>query len=330
MSKRRGMMKLRKAGRSGKRSGVQGSGPAVDGSVQSFVTRTKTISVSFNAAGFSGSTGLLNTEDSGGSVSGANSVFLDPFTVGGRMNDLAGIFQEYRIKSGVVRYRTTEGMSGTVPSTSLAAVKYDPFGFTYGLSRDPAFAPANFDGAVQYGGKVTASDRNSTVHIPSTGWLFCDQVSSPSVADLRQCSFALLFGFLSGPANYNTGIMGYFSIELETEWRYPRETANIGIDERNAQAIANFVAQHKPKLSSAAQELKHEALDKIPELKQNGGHFGDDANAAAVKRTSAAPIGSDVSSVVRGGGPSDLPVHPLNLPPLPVVPSRSSEATKWW
>jgi hypothetical protein len=203
-------------GRTGRRKRRNASNMRLQTAVSTIPVRVNSYLLQAQAAG---TTFIFPDEGvTGGAV---NSCFLDCFSIGGRLANLATDFIQYRIKSGSFRFRSANSASGVTNTTGAATSSptYSQVQFCYGVSRDPTLAPTNFNEAVDYGGILTMSSKMSSCPIPPTGWKFINQPNAPSLSDIRQCSFGRLYAWPSVSFTAATSVLGYIEFNAVVQFK---------------------------------------------------------------------------------------------------------------
>lgn len=212
--------------------------------------------------------GGLNSEESGATLSNATSVILDPFAIGGRFNVIAQNFLQYRIKKAVLRFRPENTASGVQPNTGsgLTSPVYSNRVFVYGVSKDPDFVPNSFDNATDFGGHVTNVTRLSSVPVPPTGWRYVDTPASPTAADVRQCGFGALFFWFNGPTTAATPIYGYIEFDGIVQFRGAKDNTQVADP---APAIERYIEQNKERYTIVRQLSSEKVYGSKDEKKKN-------------------------------------------------------------
>jgi len=114
----------------------------------------------------SSGTGGLTTVESNASLTAANSVVLDPYTIGGRLSLMANLFTEYRFTKLKLTYVPDDTTASGVIETAggpTTTPSYANRSFAIGLATDPALSTLQFDSLVEMGGKISNTTRSVTL-----------------------------------------------------------------------------------------------------------------------------------------------------------------------
>jgi hypothetical protein len=135
-------------------------------------------------------TGGLTSVSSQTSSTAATSVFLDPYSIGGRLFTAAGLYSKYRFRRVVIRYVPDTTFSGVQESVAGATTtpSYGDRVFAWGFNRDPAYSTLSYSQLVQMGGRIGNTSRSSTLSFVNKDpqWYFTSATAgSPSTIDLR-------------------------------------------------------------------------------------------------------------------------------------------------
>jgi len=185
----------------------------------------------FNVGIINGSSTIgLTTQDSAINLAAIASImFLDPFSVGGRFQLFATLFQQYRICKARIRY---------VPLLDRAVALYPSLTNTsinicFGWLEDPTNAPSNYNSAVIFGGATTAITQSASAAIGPSGWKWSSTAgSSPTIIDLRQSSFGSMYVIadVAASAANVTENLGRFVLDFDVEFRGNSTVGAIGLE----------------------------------------------------------------------------------------------------
>lgn len=153
-----------------------------------------------------------------------SSLALYPDLIGGRFQELAHCFQQYRVRQCTVHYRSQTGVDGklldTAPTTTPSYMMNQ---FAIGFSADPVLTPTDAFSVVEQGGTLTQIGANVSYNYVDVNpkWLFVLPDSPNTVADLRQIAFGRLSAIWSIAPSANVAIaLGNILLDLDVEFRY--------------------------------------------------------------------------------------------------------------
>jgi len=168
------------------------------------------------------------TKNLGGGSIGPHAILeaVDPFAVGGRFLEIMQLFQRYKVIGGSLRYRPSSATGGAVQNVGAAAsATYAVREFTMGFARDPFLVPGDYNEAVEAGCTVGVSDKKAVAKIPACSWCFAELPGGPTIADVRQCMFGVVFWYF--PTNSTSATiqdLGFLDVELDVLVANPRFT----------------------------------------------------------------------------------------------------------
>lgn len=200
---------------------------------QANVAFIRTRAIPFRVTQASSGTGGITTVDSGASVTAANSVTLDPFTMGGRFAAFATQFQEYRIARGVLTYIPDTSSNGLVDIVAGATTtpSYENRTFSIGLFRDVALGTITYSAILEAGGALGSTSRQKRIRVTPTKWLWTSTTSaSPTTIDLRMVAFGRIYFSFFNPSTTATASYGHIMFDLFVEFRGAiQSAAPVGI-----------------------------------------------------------------------------------------------------
>jgi hypothetical protein len=195
--------------------------------------RCRIIVPSFNCTQGTGLPGCLTSALSGIAYSNVAVIPLNVGAIGGRLAQLAEVFQQWRARRLAIRYRTALGSDGALPNStvisSLAAVNNR---ICFGVCPDPAYAPVSYQNAVEYGGTVTSvrSNANFRADLDQSlmgGWRYCQSDSTATTSQARFADIGTLYAYFNLlPTSLITNSFGDFEIDLDVEFRFPQDNVN--------------------------------------------------------------------------------------------------------
>jgi hypothetical protein len=148
---------------------------------------------------------------------------LDPYIIGGRFAIFAAQYQQYRIKSGFVKYRpdcSPNGLVDMAGGPSSATVTYENRAFALGIFKDPALSSITYENILQTGGFYGSTTKGFTLRVPSSGWLWTSTTaSSPTTIDLRMTSFGKMFFAYFIASTTATASYGHLEFSLVIEFK---------------------------------------------------------------------------------------------------------------
>lgn len=182
----------------------------------------------------SGTGGFSSTAIASTSISSANSIYLDCYTVGGRLETMSSMFGQYRINKFGVRYTPFVSDSGVVPTPGGANTtpSYGHRTFALLCLADPAFSLATYAGLVSAGAKTFQTNRKGfyTFASPDRSWKYCSTtVSSPSLIDQRQASFGVMCVSFEDSSTAGTTTYGSFTLVYDVSFRIPMLGGTVSI-----------------------------------------------------------------------------------------------------
>jgi hypothetical protein len=182
-----------------------------------------------------------------------DSLALSPVQIGLRFAQMAECWQQYRVNRATIHYRPNVTSSGVLQSVNLetsGSEVYAPNELALGFSADPAFAPASYMNVLECGGTATMSSAPvSLTYTPRRAqWLYTEQPSTPSLADLRQCSFGRLNAFWKlTPAANVSNTLGQILMDLDVSFRFPMDNQLPEPSETKSDDSTIFVQNFIPK-----------------------------------------------------------------------------------
>jgi len=210
-------------------------------------------------------TGGITSVESQASVSHVNSIALDPYTIGGRLNAMAALFTEYRF----TRFKLTYVPDGTTSSGVLENVTggttsptYAARSFAMGLATDPALSTLSFAQIIEMGGKPTNTTRGLSFNIKGgvlNTWRYTSTTlpySSTTTIDLRLVApLKLYFAYFNSSTTAGASF-GEILIDATVQFRgavgiaQPIGSFNFKEDEKkdeNVDLVSSYILMKKPK-----------------------------------------------------------------------------------
>jgi len=174
----------------------------------------------------SGTGGFSSTAQAQTSISSANNIYLDPYTVGGRFYEVAGLFGQYQIQRFSVEYTPFLSDSGVVatPGGSNTTPSYAHRTFAIVVLADPAFSLTTYAGIMSVGGKSFQTNRKGTYNFMSIpkDWKYTStSTSSPTIIDERQASFGLLCFSFEDSSTASSFTYGSLALRWDAKFRVP-------------------------------------------------------------------------------------------------------------
>ena len=200
------------------------------------VVRVPFRGIPYNITQASSGTGGFSSVASLSSVTAANTVLIDPFSIGGRFADVAICFTRWRIRSikaeYVPAYTTASGVVD-LPGGASATANYISRPFVWGLISDPAFNAGTYYAMVEAGGVTGNTSRYSqcVARVRDPRWYFgTSTAASPTAIDQRMIApFMLVWRFQSSSTT-TTATYGNVILSFEAEFCGPAlETAQVGL-----------------------------------------------------------------------------------------------------
>jgi hypothetical protein len=155
-------------------------------------------------------------------LAAANSVSLDPFTIGGRLLLLGNNFLQYRIVRGRLTYVPDGSSNGIVEivSGATAAPTYAARPFAIGILKDPALSTVQYNAILDAGGKYGNTSKGKVLTIGPSGWLWTSTTSaSPTTIDLRMSAFGKLYFAFFNASTTATVSFGHIIVQLDVEFK---------------------------------------------------------------------------------------------------------------
>lgn len=245
--------------------------------------RTRIVGTPFNIAQTTSGKGCISTHDSQVSLTAATNVYLDPYSIGGRLFAMAALFEEYMIHRGTLTYIPQSNLAGIVDSPAgpglgpgVVASRF----FAMAVLDDPGFSATNTDTIVQSGGRWSNSSRMFRLPLPRSvlnKWRFSGTSVSygtpPTVPDIRQAAFGILCAQFSATSSTASGTLGVLVLDIDVTFRGPTEGTTIGFAKQLSGYIERTTGEDRAKLQVAAgilrrhfhapRQLQHEALSGI-------------------------------------------------------------------
>jgi len=152
----------------------------------------------------------------------ANTIKMQPVSLGGRFLAMATLFQKWRIKRMRWRYVPSASMSGVLESTTAASPTYNVCQLVMGVVRDPGLnVGLTFGQAVDTGAKPFSSVRPATYNLKPTGWLYTADQFPTTVSIQDRFSSAGIFYVYSDAQLPNNITLGELYLEGEVQFSYP-------------------------------------------------------------------------------------------------------------
>jgi len=185
----------------------------------------------------SGTGGFSSTTQAQVSISSANSIYLDPYTLGGRMYDFAGLFGQYMIRSLTVSYTPFLSDSGVVATPGGANTTPSYAHRTFGIVAlaDPAFILTTYPGIMSVGGKSFQTNKKGTYRFAGIprDWKYCTTTSSsPSTIDERQACFGVLCIAFEDSSTASSTTYGNLTLRWDATFRVPTIPGLVGAPPR--------------------------------------------------------------------------------------------------
>lgn len=212
-------------------------------------SRFRAIIPTFQIQAANGTTGLLYTDMAGISLTGANSMLLSPFSIGGRLYQESKLWLQYRVNECKFRFNTTLSTSGV--DATLGSLTTTP-SYTerlacFGTVADPDFAPVSYQNAVECGGKVVRLTENFSITTGtlSRRWCWTEAPITPSDADIRQCYFGRIYSFANNTSNASTAFYGKMEAEVDISFRFPADNDTAPAVQRNRELMREQFAMQQ-------------------------------------------------------------------------------------
>jgi len=166
-----------------------------------------------------------------------NTVYLDPFAIGGRTTVMASLFQKYRIRGGTFEYKP-DLLSGT---STINLV--NPPAACFGWHPDLVQVPQDYSDAIRFGAKPITFTKAERVLIGKSPWLYTSTTTaSPTLIDLRMCCFGGFYLFADGTATGSLSVeLGTIIASLDIEFMGAQDGASLGVENR-------YLTQYKDQL----------------------------------------------------------------------------------
>jgi len=222
-------MKSRRANRKGSRRGGNGQ------SLQAFESETVTVhfrEVPLQITQATSGTGGLTNLSGNASATSATSYNIDPYNIGGRLNEFAHLFAQYRFKSlrlNFIPQSTSAGVVDTVVGETTTPA-YENRAFSWAISPDPSITAGTFTTTGNIG-KFGNTSRSSFLVLPkNNNWLFTStSAASPTAIDLRMASPAKLIWVYYGTSTTATNNLGFIQYVGSIQFRHPtNDVAAVG------------------------------------------------------------------------------------------------------
>lgn len=232
-------------GRKGGRSRAnRGRGGTAQGSGR-FISKISSFSIivqPFTLRGANTLSGAISSTGGGSGISvvdGSDFAIIDNLALGGRFEKLVSNFSQCRIARGRIRYTSRTALSAT--NSALAQNN----GFVFGWQKDPFQEPTTYQVALEMGGKIGHTDRDSVVNMGPGRWVFTELPGGATEADVRQCSHGVFFAFFPVAATGGTGTVGDWHFELDIQCRWPKDDtdAHLTRSQKISQSISNYFSQ---------------------------------------------------------------------------------------
>jgi len=198
----------------------------------------------------SSGTGCIQTAESNVSLAYATTVELDPFAIGGRLNALASIYAQYRIKSGTLTYSPLSSYSGIISNAAgPVAGSYAERGLAWCIVSDPAIVITNYSQVGEVG-KFFRTSQRASLKVPRSGWLFTSTTlisGSTTAIDRRLACFGRLSAVFREASTTATQAYGDIQMALVVEFRYPLPIAvTIGTPSTPSEEKSwNYITQNE-------------------------------------------------------------------------------------
>jgi len=215
------------------RTRQRGRGRRGIGTVTSFRNQVITqlfIEQPFTITQASSGTGGISSSggSSGASVTSVGAIQVDPFTMGGRFAQVAGMFTQYRINSIEFEFTPDSTASGYLENiaggtTTPVLINRD---FAWDLVMDPVnFGTFTYTQILLCGGVYTNTSRKSKVQVGRQRWCYTSTTSSfvvpPSGVDFRQVSPLLLRFAFAQASTTGTQKYGVLMCRANVSFRGP-------------------------------------------------------------------------------------------------------------
>jgi len=215
-----------------KRKNKRGKGKGSGGSFQNAIISVPFREVPLSVVQASSGTGGLTNLSGNTSTTAGNTYSIDPFNIGGRLNEFAHLFAHYRFKKLVIKFIPQATQSGVPdePSGQVTTVPAENRAFGWAIINDPSITAGSY---VTVGniGKFGNTTRTSTLVLKRMPeWLWTStSAASPTAIDLRMASPAKLvwiYYSTSTTATNNLGLIQYTGV---IEFRNPtNDVAAVG------------------------------------------------------------------------------------------------------
>jgi hypothetical protein len=154
--------------------------------------------------------------------------------MGGRFQNLAQYFQQYRIRKGAyfeyIPYNALNTQQEVV-SGPTSTPSYAMRNMVWLFVDDPSLSLANFTTLVDSGGIEFNTNERKRLSIPASAWKWVSTTSaSPTSIDLRMCTFGALLARFRQTSTTAASTYGEINFVGVVEWRYPiTPTGTIGV-----------------------------------------------------------------------------------------------------
>lgn len=189
-------------------------------------------------SGTSGTGGLVSA-NSGASLTNANSVPIDPFTLGGRCSALAADFLMYRIKWIRFVYNPYGSASGVAvtPAGLTTTPSYAERAFAWGCVDDSGISGSlSYQLLVEYGARVCRTSQLQSFTLRGgtlSQWRYTSTTSaSPTAIDLRMIAPVKLWFYFADTSTTLSTSYGAITYDAVFEFRGAADNLQpIGLDE---------------------------------------------------------------------------------------------------
>lgn len=183
-----------------------------------FTCRVSGFDTPFLAGTVTTSPGLLQAQDAVPTDTGGTFSILSAHNLGTRLNNLAEIYNEYRINRLQFRYRPATYNDVTTGVIAPATLKEL---CVAGFIRDPARGILSVDEVTMSGGRTFSLDRPFKFNFSSAQWLYTDPAGSSS-ADVRFYSPGNFYA-MSYSNSSLTATWGVWELFWDVSFRYPKD-----------------------------------------------------------------------------------------------------------
>jgi len=221
---------MKKHNKTNKKSRSKSNRNLSTGFLLSSVCTIRCRGVPFTLVQASSGNGGISTASSGASLTAANSVPLDPFTLGGRAATLSADFMQYRILELKLSYQPYVSYSGMISTTIGATTTPSSAerGFAWGVLDDPGISGTlGFNSLIEYGAQVNRTCQRATISLRGgtlSDWRFISTTtSSPTAIDLRMVAPVKLWMAFVDTSSTSTSTYGAIIYDAIFQFRGPAQ-----------------------------------------------------------------------------------------------------------